>query len=327
MTEWWSQDQADRASQRPDPVPAEPAPQAGAGRGRRPRIAALGANTVAVGLTAGVASPIVGLIVAALINRSLLADSEELHLGVRSIAVALLLGGALSGWGPLSAGQLTRGARRAAVAGLGTAVVAASLLPIADRLWVASRADGEPGSLAVLVGSWVVIGGLAGAVAGVEDGVARARAGLVGGCIGGLIGGLAFAALAGDFRVTQESSGVSQLAGYLATALGIGLGVGVSERLARSIWLVAVDGPQAGREYILYRRTSAVGVADDCEVYVGPDPEVAAHHAQLERNDGRLEVRPTGGPVEVDRQPFSGGTVADGSVLRIGSSYLRVVRR
>ncbi len=295
--------------------------------GSAPRLGALGANTIVVGLAAGLLAPIVGLSIAAVFNGQLLEQARELHLGTRTVAVAFLLGAVLAGWGPLTGGQTRFGLRRGAVAGVGTAVVAAMMLPLVDGLWRASRADDQPGSMLVLVGAWVVIGGLTGAVAGIEDGTTRAINGLVGGLSGGLLGGLCFAALSGDFRVTEESSFLSQLAGYTATAIGIGLGVGLTERLTRSAWLVAIDGPQAGREFILYHQRSAVGIADDCEVYLGPDPAVAARHAELTRTDDRIEVWPVDGAVSVDRRPFDGGPVENGSVLHIGGSYLRVELR
>ncbi len=327
MNDWWQSNEADRPAhdQRPS-IRSTSTPVRGNGLSvEQPggTLGRLGANSIAVGAVSGTVASVVGLLLASVINGRMLGEQSRFHLGVRTIAVAFLVGAMLAGWGSFTAGQTRLGLRRGLVAGTGTAAVAGLLLPLADRLWRASRADDQPGSLLVLIGAWVVIGALAGGVAGLEDGPSRARNGFVGGLAGGLVGGVCFAALSGDFRITETSSFVSQLVGYTVTTLGIGLGVGLTERIARSAWLVAIDGPQAGREFILYRDVSTIGTADDCQIYLRSDSRADAHHAEVTVVDGRMVITPLDGPVDVDRKPFAGGPVDNGSVIRVGNSYLR----
>lgn len=323
MTDWWQQ----------HPLEADTVPPAGTttptrwGSSGPIRPGSLGANTIAVGAATGVLAPVVGLAVAGAINGLALDDRPELHLGVRTVTIAFLVGAILAGWAPLTAGQIRLGVRNGFTAGSATAVASGALLPVADLLWRASRSDGGPGSLVILVGAWVVIGALAGGVAGIEDGSARSGRGLIGGLVGGLAGGLLFAATSGDFRLTEESSATAQFVGYCATSLGIGLGAGLTERLARTAWLVAVDGPKAGREYILYRDRTTIGRADDCHVYLGPDDQVAGCHAEVRAGVNGLELHPIDGPVEIDGREWPGGPIGPGAVLRIGSTFLRLEQR
>lgn len=330
MTNWW-----DESSGLPDGSPSAGPGDLGAsnvpsgvladgGDARASRIGILGSNSVTVGIVTGLLAAFVGLAIAGVLNGTIFASSDRWHLGVRSLSVALLVGGLLAGWAPFTAGQWHRAFQRAATAGIGTAAVTAVLLPLADQLWQRSRDDSGPGSLWILVGAWFLIGGLAGAVAGSVDGPTRSRRGLIGGLLGGLIGGVLFVATSGDFRFTEQSSGLSQLFGYTATALGIGLGVGVTERLTRSIWLQALDGPHAGREFVLYRQHLTVGSNPRSDIYLGPDPRVASTHVELSVSQSSIELVNLAGEVYVDGEPYNGMAISSGSVIRVGMSYLRL---
>lgn len=332
MTDWWDDGASPSPGQSTQHPSIQPvAPTAATVDGPPPRsapgVGRLGANSVVTGVAVGVAAPLAGLAIAGALVATVFAESTRLHFGVRAVAVAVLLGAGLAGWAALTAGQIPAALRRSAIGAITTAGVCALLLPLADWLWRRSREADGVGDLEILIAAWAVIGAAAGAATGLVDGPRRAYAGLLGGFVGGLLGGIGFALASDDFATTQEAGASSILLGFTATSLGIGLGVGVAERIGRTVWLTALDGPQAGREYILYGNEIRMGTTGHCEVYLGPDRDVAPVHAIIHVAGDTVRLRADGGPVSVDGVAHTDGPVAAGSVIRVGSSYVRLEQR
>jgi hypothetical protein len=144
--------------------------------------------------------------------------------------------------------------------------------------------------------------GLAWMVAGMGMGLGQGLAlrskrlalyGFLGGVIGGLLGGLCFDPV--DFVLLEPykpSAHVSRLVGVVMVGACVGLMIGLVELLARDAWLRMIEGPLAGKEFILFRDSMRIGAAPNSDIYLFNDPEVAQHHADLRLlgDDCEIEV-------------------------------------
>lgn len=106
--------------------------------------------------------------------------------------------------------------------------------------------------------------------------------GLLGGIIGGLIGGLLFDPI--DLillGINKPSSHWSRLIGLTIIGASVGAMIGVVERLARDAWLRMVEGPLAGKEFIIFKDVMKLGASPRSDIYLFNDSNVSSHHATL----------------------------------------------
>jgi len=127
---------------------------------------------------------------------------------------------------------------------------------------------------------------LAGSAMGLGQGIAlRSKRllgyGFLGGIIGGLLGGLLFDPI--DLVILSGTVGAewSRLAGFLAIGLAVGAMIGVVELFSRDAWLRMVEGPLAGKEFLIFRDVMNIGASPQSEIYLFNDDKVAPTHATL----------------------------------------------
>ena len=108
----------------------------------------------------------------------------------------------------------------------------------------------------------------------------------------------------------------------MAVGATVGLMIGVVERLARDAWLRMVQGPLAGKEFLLFKDVMRVGSSPRCDLYLFNDPQVLGHHATLRRmgEECHIESEDPDRPVEVDGQPVRSARIRSGARIAIGAT-------
>ena len=137
---------------------------------------------------------------------------------------------------------------------------------------------------------------LAGSAMGLGQGIAlRSKRllayGFLGGVIGGLLGGLLFDPL--DL-VILSGKGIgadwSRFLGFLVIGAAVGAMIGLVELLSRDAWLRMVEGPLAGKEFLIFRDVMNIGASPRSEIYLFNDSQVAPTHATLRMIGDETEI-------------------------------------
>jgi len=137
---------------------------------------------------------------------------------------------------------------------------------------------------------------LAGITMGLGQGIAlRSKRlliyGLIGGVAGGLFGGLLFdpidmLILGGD----KPSAHWSRLIGLAVIGAAVGAMIGIVELLSRDAWLRMMQGPLAGKEFLIFKDLMKIGSSPKSDIYLFNDGEVAGHHATLRAVGDACEI-------------------------------------
>ena len=293
-----------------DPAPATPAH----GKGVQPLAEQSSRNATMSFLVFSIVAGLIGLGIGA-------ADGIVCHLPRRAILGGLI--GLLVGF----------------VGGLLSHVIANVIyVPISHlasvQLNSSSQASRSFGFLLQMIGrmfAWT----LAGCAMGLGQGIAlRSKRllayGFLGGVIGGLLGGLLFdpldmIILSGD-RVGAEWS---RMIGFLVIGAAVGAMIGLVELLSRDAWLRMVEGPLAGKEFLLLKDAMKLGSSPKCDIYLFNDPLVADVHATLRSVGDHCELenehRPN--PVLINGRPASLSRLRHGDQIAIGRTVFVFERR
>ncbi len=137
---------------------------------------------------------------------------------------------------------------------------------------------------------------LAGSAMGLGQGIAlRSKRllvyGFLGGVIGGLVGGLLFDPI--DIVIIgadRASAAPSRLIGFVVIGAAVGAMIGVVELLTRDAWLRMVEGPLAGKEFLIFRDVMNIGASPRSEIYLFNDDKVAPTHATLRVIGDQCEI-------------------------------------
>jgi len=154
--------------------------------------------------------------------------------------------------------------------------------------------------------------------------------GFIGGVIGGLLGGLLFDPL--HLLLVGEhapSAHLSRMISLTVIGLAVGAMIGVVELLARDAWLRMVEGPLAGKEFLLFKDAMKLGSSPRCDIYLFNDPLVADVHATLRSIGDHCEIenehRPN--PVLINGRPASLSRLRHGDQIAIGRTVFVFERR
>lgn len=172
--------------------------------------------------------------------------------------------------------------------------------------------------------------GLAWALAGMAMGLGQGIAlrserlllyGFIGGLVGGLLGGLLFDPI--DLLVMgpdKPSASVSRWIGFGVIGATVGLMIGIVERLARDAWLRMVEGPLAGKEFLVFKDVMRMGASPRSEIYLFNDPAVAAQHAVIRATGDIYELENScrENPVCVNGRPIQRSRLRHGDRISLG---------
>lgn len=176
---------------------------------------------------------------------------------------------------------------------------------------------------------------LAGTAMGLGQGLAlRSKRllmyGFLGGIIGGLLGGLLFDPL--DLLLLgrdKPSAHMARMIGLGTIGAAVGVMIGVVELLARDVWLRMVEGPLAGKEFVLFKDVMTIGAGPKSEIYLFNDPQVAQRHAILRAVGDQTEIEACSSTaaVLVNQRPVSRARLRHGDVITIGRTVFTLQKR
>lgn len=172
--------------------------------------------------------------------------------------------------------------------------------------------------------------GLAWALAGMAMGLGQGVAlrsprlllyGFLGGMIGGLFGGLLFDPIQ-QFLAGQDalSGALSRWVGFAIQGCVVGLMIGVVERLARDAWLRMVEGPLAGKEFLVFKDVMRMGASPRSEIYLFNDNQIAAQHAVIRATGDLYELENSchENPVCLNGRPVTRSRLRHGDRITLG---------
>jgi len=145
--------------------------------------------------------------------------------------------------------------------------------------------------------------------------------GFLGGLVGGIMGGLLFDPI--DLLLLgpeKPSAHWSRLIGFAVIGASVGAMIGVVELLTRDVWLRMVEGPLAGKEFIIFKDVMRMGSSTRCDIYLFNDPGVAAHHATLRAvgDDCEIENHEQEQPALVNGHPVRRTRLHHGDQVTVG---------
>jgi hypothetical protein len=173
-----------------------------------------------------------------------------------------------------------------------------------------------PGQIVVRGVGWALVGMFVGLGMGVYSrSQQRMVNGAIGGFLGGLAGGLLFDPLPALLAKLAEllptsitiGGSLSRLVALTVLGLACGLAIGVVEAARKEAWLRIVEGPLAGKQFILYRSPTVIGSSPKCDITLVSDKSVAPQHAAISQTGGQYSIADLGSP---------GGTRVNGQAIR-----------
>ncbi|MBI3926620.1 MAG: FHA domain-containing protein [Armatimonadetes bacterium] len=178
---------------------------------------------------------------------------------------------------------------------------------------------------------------LAGTTVGLGQGIALKSKrlfiyGLVGGVVGGLIGGLLFDPIGllliggGKQAVVGD---VSRGVGFGVIGATVGFMIGIVELLARDAWLKMIEGPLAGKEFLVFKDVMAIGSSPRSDIYLFNDDNVLDHHGTLRVVGEECEIESTSAdrPVMVNNRPIRAARLRSGDQITLGRTSFLYMKR
>lgn len=320
----------------PNLPPVSPQPAAGfPGSGASFSLAKLGANALLIGLIGGAIGGFIGTLVAEPIfsrwshSWSIFNPPSDFELTLFT-AVWVMIVGAFIGFGICSLDGFTssspqkgfidglKGAGAGAAAGLVGGAVAQVLY---KALLSDAGGPNDARAYAARIVAWALFGLLLGVGIGLPFGSRKVVNGLIGGTAGGAAGGLAFQLIASS---ATSDSAVFRVIGMTITGIGIGVAIGLVERVRKDSWLAVTGGPMTGKEIILYKPVTIIGSDYRCDLVLVKDPGVAAQHVSLNRDaSGSVSLYAApGATVFINGAPVQSHRLRPGDQLGVGGSLL-----
>jgi len=153
--------------------------------------------------------------------------------------------------------------------------------------------------------------------------------GLAGGMVGGLLGGLLFDPI---FRFVSGNVGDGTLSrgiGVAAIGLLVGLFVGLFENISKDAWFVMLQGPLAGKQFVIFKSPMVLGSAPKCDVYLFKDPAIDPKHATVAKSGSRYLLSDGGSAngTSVNGRKVDKHVLQSGDVIALGDTVLRYQER
>jgi hypothetical protein len=167
--------------------------------------------------------------------------------------------------------------------------------------------------------AWAVFGGAAGLTYGIlGKSSKKALYGALGGVMGAALGGVLFDPISFPFH----GAGISRGVGFSLVGLAAGVGMGLVESAMKDRWLYVTAGPLAGKQFILYKNSTTLGSAQQCDIYLFKDASILPQHAVVEINGSRVQLR-ANGPVFISGVPARVQVLQSGAIVQIGRYAFR----
>lgn len=168
---------------------------------------------------------------------------------------------------------------------------------------------------------WSVVGVFVGLGQGVGRGSGkRAVNGLLGGLAGGFVAGILFDPIAS----AVQTGTLSRAVGITVLGAATGMAVGLVEEIRKEAWLSVIQGPLAGKQFILYELRTRIGSSPKCEITLLKDPGIMPEHAIIEKQGAGhvLTNAQPQSPTLINGQPTQRARLQAGNVITMGSTSL-----
>lgn len=323
----------------------------------------VGRNSVTVGLVAGAVAGLATVLLMQLLTLTgwFLSDPRA-----QAYAFLALVGGvvpsAIASFSVARMGLWKSALVRGAIAGiLGLVLItilAGPFLWILDHVYVPDFSDSWwiPVPRAHLLFPWMLSGLGCGIAAGAVRRTSKSLVnGVLGGVVGGVLGGLLvqlghpryiLLTLDGQplFTLDDETSwayamhfefnfsSVNAVLTMVSVVIGcmvLGGSLGLVDHLTRRAWLLVIEGPNRGMEFILERPLTYLGSASNVGVRLGRGMGVADHHVEIRRVGSRFELR-VQEYLDINGMPYESGDaklLESGDVVHLGGTFLRFQTR
>lgn len=180
----------------------------------------------------------------------------------------------------------------------------------------------KTGGVVARILGWIVFGGLMGVAQGLtRRSTQTLRNAAMGGAIGGGLGAVGFVSIATFAGKMGLSDTLARLLGMGILGGAIGICMAIVER-AFSAVLAIRSGKYEGREIILDKALIRIGRNDSLDVFLGADPQVAAHHANVRREASRFLIEGVDAVVSVNGNSTKSCPLADGDMIQIGNTRM-----
>jgi hypothetical protein len=153
--------------------------------------------------------------------------------------------------------------------------------------------------------------------------------GLAGGMVGGMLGGLLFD-LVPRFLLNDTADGwLSRGIGCSAIGALVGLFVGLFENISKDAWFVMLQGPLAGKQFVIFKSPMVLGSAPKCDVYLFKDPAIDPKHATVSKSGSRYLLTDGGSAngTTVNGRRVDKYVLQPGDVIALGDTVLRYQER
>lgn len=148
--------------------------------------------------------------------------------------------------------------------------------------------------------------------------------GFIGGMIGGAIGGLLFDPInyllsGGTFETGVE---VSRGVGFCILGASAGLFIGIVEMLTKEAWLIMIEGPLKGKQFIIYKNVTAIGSSPKCDIYLFKDSKIDPFHATINIIRDYYEIEDSGSNegVLINGKKIKRERLLNGDEIQIGAA-------
>ena len=148
--------------------------------------------------------------------------------------------------------------------------------------------------------------------------------GLIGGVLGGLLGGLLFDPISEILMTEDGQATYSRGVGFTCIGLSVGLFVGLVEGWTKTAWIVMLQGPLAGKQFVLFRDTTIVGSTPKADIYLFKDDAIEPQHCIIYNRGGRFELvdQDTPDGTYVNGIPVTNTILTTGDQIVMGKTVL-----
>ncbi len=202
---------------------------------------------------------------------------------------------------------------------LGFVLGQAFLLYLGDYFLHSTKDLKELGIPLSKVIGWVVLGASLGAIEGLRTlSIQKIKVGKIGGALGGLLGGLAL-----EFLPSLLPALVFvDLLGLCTLGLVIGLSFGFIEEQFSTAVLRILNGPFAGKEYLLVAKNSMIGLATKAEICLKGYQRIAQMEAKTEIIKGQvfLKALAKDAKIKVNDKPLGSAPLSPDDIIQLGNA-------
>lgn len=273
---------------------------------------------------------LIGGFLAWVISEPIFGDKREtssilillIEMGVFGGLIGGLIGGCLGAAEGVVSGVAEK-ALKAGLIGLAIGLGGGFLGGVFGQIVYGAMLQPDSSSLGTVMAARIIGWSVVGIFVGLGQGVGRGSGKrVVNGLLGGLIGGFIAGGLFDPIGMFVATGLISRLIGLTVLGTAAGLAVGLVEEMRKEAWLSVLQGPLAGKQFILYEQRTRIGSSPKCEITLVKDPQILAEHIAIENHGSSFSLSGIMGVAVVNGQSVQQTTLRRGSTITLGNTAL-----